>query len=115
MVNEKFVTCRIIDDEIDYLDTYWDGKFSNYVHNSIKRDIKQITLNKNREHLEAFNKLSLYIVLIALGVIFFLFGIQSTNTTLIVLQYILGLFLVVMGIAGGMIIALQSTRKHNTR
>ena len=115
MVNEKLVTCRIVDDEIDYLEKYWEGKFSNYTHNSIKRDIKQIEKNKNLKQLELFKDLSIYIVLIALGVIFFLFGIQATNNTSMALYYIIGLFLVIMGISGGMIIALQSTRKYNTR
>ena len=115
MGNEKFLSCRATDNELKYLDTYWDGSFSEYVHNSIKRDIEQIDSNKKRERLEIFNKLSPYVVLMALGTIFFLFGMQTTNLTLIILQFVLGLFLVVMGIAGGMIIALQSTREHNTK
>jgi len=115
MVNEKLVSCRIIDDEIDYLNTYWDGKFSDYVHNSIKRDIKQIENNKNLRQLELFKDLSIYVVLIALGTIFFLFGIKTTSDTTMALYYVIGLFLVIMGVSGGMIIALQSTRKHNTR
>ena len=118
MVKERQCNCRITDkniDEIAYIDTYWDGSFSNYVHNSIKRDIKQIDSNKNRKQLDLFKDLGIYIVLIALGSIFFLFGIQTTNLVSMAVYYVIGLFLVVMGITGGMVIALQSTRQHNTR
>lgn len=113
MVEEKFVSCRLGGSEINYINEYWDGGFSAYVHNSIKRDIKQIDVNKKDKQLELFKDFSIYIVLMALGVIFFLFGMQNSTYGEIVTYNIIGLFLVVLGIAGGMVVALQSTRRNN--
>ena len=113
MVEEKFTSCRLGGSEINYINKYWDGSFSAYVHNSIKRDIKQIDVNKKDQQLELFKDFSIYIVLIALGAIFFLFGMQGTSYGEIVIYNVSGLFLVVLGIAGGMVVALQSTRRHN--
>ena len=109
---EKFSSCRLINEEIEYIDNFWNGKFSEYVHNSIKRDIQQVETNKNNKRIGVFKDFSLYVVIAALGLIFFLFGIKSTTTFEMLLSYVLGLFMVLFGIVGGALIALQTTRQH---
>jgi len=108
--SEKFANCRIIDKEIEYIDRYWNGSFSDYVHNSIKRDLKELeTAEKNRK-LQVFKEFSLYVVIMALGTICFMIGLQTPISIAMALSYVTGLFLIVFGTAGGLLVALHSTK-----
>jgi len=115
MVTEKFSSCRLVDDEINYLKKYWDGKFSDYVHNSIKRDIKQIETNKQNQRTQLFKDFSIYVILMGFGAIFFIFGIRSITIGEMLISFVLGLFMFIFGIIGGLIVALQSTRRNTNR
>lgn len=112
MSDEKIFSCRLIDNEIDYIDDHYDGKFSDFVHNSIKNAIKD---QNNNIHSQLFKDFSLYVVIIALGFVFFLFSINYSTMLEKVLCYIIGIFMTTFGITGGFLIALQSARRSNTR
>jgi hypothetical protein len=105
--SEKFCSCRLVNDEINYIDTHWDGKFSEYVHHCIKRDITDIKQN-NKTIL--FKETGLYVLLIGFGMFFFVLGIKSTMLLEIFLSYVIGLFMFTFGTVGGILYALQSTR-----
>jgi len=108
--SEKLGHCRLIDYEIDYIDNFWNGKFSDFVHSKIKEDIKN---HKDKNIL--FKELSTYIVLMGLGVFFFFFGLRSIYIFEMVLSYVLGLFMLIFGVVGGLLYALQSTRSDRKR
>ena len=109
MVNsEKVYSCRLINEEIDFINDIWDGKFSYYVKTKINNDINQ---GKKQTRLKTFNNFNSYIVITALGIIFFLFGIEHNAGYENVLYYIPGLFLIILGVVGGMLVALQSTNR----
>jgi len=107
--SEKFCNCRLIDNEISYIDKYWDGSFSEYVHNSIKRDLFELKNNKKFEMLQNF---ALYVIVIALGAIFFIFGIKASSVLEMTMSFALGVFCIVFGIIGGVTLALHSTRER---
>ena len=107
--SEKIYSCRLINEEIEYINNFWDGKFSYFVKTKINDDIKT---NNKQNKVKSFNNFSSYIVITALGIIFFLFGIEHNTGYENVLYFIPGLFLVIMGVVGGMLIALQSTRRN---
>lgn len=111
MVTDKLSTCRLVEDEISYLDNYWCGKFSDYVHSSIKRDIVELENNKKKYKALLFKEFSQYVVIMGLGIVFFLFGLNTTGVFQMAISYVLGLFMVVFGVVGGLLIALQSTKK----
>jgi len=103
---EKFTSCRLINEEISYIDECWNGKFSDFVHSKIKED-----LNNNNQNSQLMKDISLYVVIGGLGVVFFLFGMRSINVFEMLLSYGLGFFMLVFGIAGGILFALQSTNR----
>ena len=109
---EKIYSCRLVGDEITYMKTYWDDKFSEFVHNSIKKEKNLIKQAKNNKH-QLFKDIGLYLVLISLGVIFFIFGIKAYNIVEVLLSFVFGMFLTLFGIIGGLLYALQSTRRRN--
>ena len=110
--SEKFSTCRLVDDEIEYISRFWDGKFSDYVHSSIKDDIQQLRENNKQQRLQIYKDFSLYIVLIGLGAVFYLFGVRSISLVEMVSAFVLGTFMFTVGIVGGVLVALQSTRRN---
>lgn len=69
----------------------------------------------NNIHSQLFKDFSLYVVIIALGFVFFLFSINYSAMLEKVLCYIIGIFMTTFGITGGFLIALQSARRSNTR
>ena len=114
MTFEKIYSCRLVGEEITYMDTYWQGKFSDFVHNCIKKEQNLIKNNKNNKH-QLFKDIGLYLVLISLGVIFFIFGIKAYNIVEVLLSFVFGLFLTLFGLIGGLLYALQSTRRRNIK
>lgn len=105
---EKFTSCRLIGNEISYIEKFWDGSFSDYVHNSIKRDIQELEKQKNKARSILFKEFSLYLVIFALGTIFFLFAGRSLSLIEMYTAFILGVFFTSFGIVGGVIVALQA-------
>jgi uncharacterized protein YacL len=107
---EKLNACRLVNEEIKYLDEQWGGKFSEYVHHCIKRDIAELQQQKNNKTI-LFKETGLYVLLIGFGMFFFVLGIKSTILLEIVLSYVIGLFMFIFGTVGGLLYALQSTRR----
>jgi len=74
-----------------------------------------IEQRNNNVRFELYHNFSLYIVLTALGVIFFLFSMNYTVFFEIVLCYVFGLFMVIVGVIGGVSVAVQSIRGFNAK
>ena len=93
--SEKFSSCRLIEEEVNHLNTYWDGKFSDFVHTAFKRDINLVSNNKKKNRLQQY---SFSLVMVGLGCMFILysFGISGLFGWLMVL--LLGVFFIVTGL-----------------
>ena len=105
---EKIFTCRITDDELDFINELLNGKFSEYVHNCIKKDLKK---HKQEQKTQLMKDFGLYLIMAGMGVLFFIFGSNTLNVLHLSLLYIVGFFLLAYGTVGGVFIALQSTRR----
>ena len=108
-ISEKSATCRLSGDEIDFIDNIWNGKFSEFVHQSIRKEMETV---KQKNRLASVKDVNLNVLLMGFGLFFFTLGLRSTTSLEMVLSYAFGMFLFGFGVTGGLLIALQSTRKH---
>jgi len=69
-----------------------------------------IKKQKNNIKTRVFKDLALYVVIFALGMVFFLFTIKSTSYIEMYLSCILSMFFTCFSIIGGAVVALQSIR-----
>jgi len=93
-MSDKTYGCRLYPNERQYLEEHYDN-FSDYVHDSFKRDIeltkKNYKNNKFQSHLQ-------HIIYIGLGLIFLFF--TTTQKTLIgmIFVFFMGIFFTATGI-----------------
>lgn len=106
--SEIHTSCRIVGEKADYIRKFWDGSIGNYLNNSIKRDIQELENHKKYEKAKLLKEFSIYLVLVAFGMIFFLFSVRSISLLEMYVAFILGLFFTVFGIIGGVSVALQT-------
>jgi len=90
--NEKFLSCRLKEDELNYINNYYDGSFSNYVHNSIKRDLELSKKNRKHNFISNFTQ---QIIMLGLGAIFIFFSLSINNIYGFVLMFLFGVFFIV--------------------
>ena len=67
--------------------------------------------DRNNDKSQLMKDISLYVVIGGLGVVFFLFGLRSLSIVEMLVSYSLGFFMLVFGLVGGMLFALQSTNR----
>jgi len=96
-MEEKTLACKLSIDELTYLNDYWDGKFSSYVHNSIKRDKKQVNTNRARSF---FEKTVFSVICLGMGVILALFSSYINNFFMAILTLLLGSFFTIYALLG---------------
>jgi len=89
---DKTLAFRPKPNELEYLNTYWNGSFTNYVRNSIKNDIKKIQKNRKSNF---FKDMSQTIVMLGLGAIFVLFSLNINNFMGFLLVFLLGIYFMV--------------------
>jgi len=89
MDTDKTFSCRLNKDELEHLERYWNGQFSEYVHSSFKKEVQLTKNNKIKNALQS----GLYnIVLLGFGAIFLLFSFNTTNLTGFLLLLLLAVF-----------------------
>jgi len=94
-MSEDIRTHRLFSNEKEYLENYFDNKFSEYVHNSFKRDIELTKNNKKKNKIQRF---STDIIMMALGS-FFLFNTPTQGHLFsMILLFLLGMFFSIWGI-----------------
>jgi len=81
--------CRTYDFEDEYLNSYWDDKFSEYVHNCFKRDISLTKNNKKKNYLQG---VMYHIIMLGIGAMFLLFSMSMTQLLAILVTLLLGVF-----------------------
>jgi len=94
MVEKTYSFYTSNDEYINHLDKYWDGSFSNYVHNCFKRDINN---TKNNKRHNFFQDISRYIVMLGIGCLFLLFSFNMGWDELLgfLIILLLGIFFVI--------------------
>ena len=95
-MEDKAFSCRLSNNEADYLNKYYDGKFSAYVHDSFKRDIELSVNNKKQNILKSFSP---HFLFLGLGAIFIFFSISVNSLGGFLLTFLLGVFFVITGLA----------------
>lgn len=95
MESEKTYSCRLNKDESKYITSHWDGKFSDFVHNSIKNEKKLTKGNKTKNLLQS--TLS-NVVLLGFGALFIFYGIGTSNFNAFIISFLLGVFFMVSGL-----------------
>lgn len=88
-------TCRLFDNEADYLNNHYEGKFSNYIHDSFKRDIMNTKTNKKQNILSRFSG---HFIMLGLGAIFVLFSLSVNNLASFLLIFLMGVFFTITGL-----------------
>ena len=101
-------TFTILPKHLEFLEKINKTSVSQALRSTLDQVIKNQQQQKTNQLLKEF---SIYVVIIALGAVFFLFGISYITFFEKVLCFIIGLFMATFGITGGVIIALQSTRQ----
>ena len=109
MSEERTATCRLKDYEQEYINNFWDDKFSDYVHSSIKRDISQIKKNKIKN---IFEKSISSMMLLAIGSIFVLFSMQTLDFFSKVLMLLVGVFFSMYGLTSIFIEVFEQCKKN---
>jgi len=95
MEQDKVYTCRLFENETNYLNNHYDGKFSSFVHNSFKRDIEMKNNNNKKNILKAF---STHFLFVGLGAIFILFSLSVKGLASFLLAFLMGVFFVMTGL-----------------
>ena len=93
--SEKFPSCRLVGEEIDYINEYWDGSFSKFVHSSIKDNIHKIKNNKKKTFFQDFTR---NIIMLGIGAIFVLFSLNIEGLLGFIIVLLLGVFFMVTGL-----------------
>ena len=83
---------RLNKHEREYIETYHDSKFSNYVHDAILKDRKLITQNKKQNILSNYTQET---VMFGIGVMFLIFSIDQQNLFSFLVLLLLGVFMTV--------------------
>lgn len=89
METEYTGSCRLFKEEIEYLNKYWDGKFSNYVHNCFKCDIE---LTKNNRIKNRMQNMLYSVVMLGFGAFFLLISFTLSNFFAFLIILLLGVF-----------------------
>lgn len=105
-----YKTFGIYQHHLDYLKAVTTDNLNATLRNIIDSAIEN---EENNIKSQIFKDFSLYVVIIALGLVFFLFGMNYTFVAEMLLCYVIGLFMVIFGIVGGVLVALQSTKRNN--
>ena len=93
---EKTYSYRTSDEKyIEYLNNYWDGSFSRYVNNSLRRDTEITKSNKTKDLL--IKNLSA-VLLVSIGAILMIFSIYVTSLLFMIGSLFLGSFLIIYGL-----------------
>ena len=93
--SEKFSTCRLVSKEVEHLNNYWDGKFSDFVHNSFKRDIELVNNNRKKNCLQQYG---FSFVMVCLGAWFVLYSFNVSGLFSWLIVFLLGVFCVITGL-----------------
>ena len=95
MEQDKVYTCRLFENEVFYLNKYFDGKFSMYVHDSFKRDIMNTENNKKQNKLA---KYSTPVITLGIGAIFVIFSLSIGNLLGFIIVFLLGVLFMTTGL-----------------
>ena len=87
---KEIQSVRLKEDELNFLKKYHEGNFSEYVHNSISRDIDLIHRNKRLNFFEGFQQ---EVLQLGLGAIFFIFSVDQSNLYSFMVLFLIGIFL----------------------
>jgi len=96
MDEEKTYACRLNVLEKEYLEKYFNSSFSDYVHNSFKRDI---IMTKNNKKKNMFQKFGSNFIMLGIGAMFIFFMFTQNNLMGVILTFLLGAFFIVSGLA----------------
>jgi len=88
VVDERPQPCRLKTEEIEYLNKH-NFSFSDYVHNSIKRDMELTTLNKKKNFLkdQSYN-----VIMLGFGAIFLFFAMTLAHVVGFIIMLFMGGF-----------------------
>ena len=93
-MNDKTYGCRLMPQEREYLEKHFDN-FSDYVHDSFKRDI---TLSKNNKKQNKLQKHLQDGIFIGLGLIFLFFTMTQRSLIGMIFVFLMGIFFTATGI-----------------
>lgn len=87
---------RLNDEEESFLDDFYGGSGSSFVHAAIKNERTKIDKNKNQNVLQRYSQ---SFIMIGLGAIFVLFAASTNNLIAFLMIFFLGVFFVVNGLS----------------
>jgi len=88
VTDDKTYGCRLSDEEQDYIKNYWNGRFSDFVHASIKEQNDKI-LGNQKKNLLFETVIGLF------GVFFIIQGFETVQLLNIIVYNAIGLFCLV--------------------
>jgi len=91
---EKIHTYRIMPDERQYLEKYYNNSFSTFVHDSFKHNIDLTKNNKKKNRLQKYSQAT---VLLAFGMIFMFMTLQQSTILGAIIVFIVGVFFISTG------------------
>lgn len=86
---------RIDEEEQKFLNDFFDGSGSRFVHEAIKNEREKIKKNKKQN---VFQQYSQSFIMLGLGAIFVLFSTSTNNFIAFLMIFFLGVFFVVNGL-----------------
>jgi len=93
---ERIIHVRLQDEEIGYIDNYYNGSGSNFVHDAIKKELKTIKKNKKQMTLQKYSQ---SFIMLGLGAIFILFSASTKSLIAFLLIFLLGVFFMINGLS----------------
>ena len=93
-MNDKTYGCRLMPDERTYLEKHYDS-FSDYVHDSFKRDISLTKNNRKKNKIQKHLQNGIWI---GLGIIFLFFTMTQRSLVGMIFTFLMGVFFTATGL-----------------